>query len=173
MRCRSTMGRPTPSCPASSSTSCPTWRRRLAEAVRVDPARAASVAAYLWDYAGRMELIRRFWDAAIAAGPGRRRARRGPPVPARRRPIASRSPGRTPASSDVLIMAIDVPTRFADFDDFWQPFTVDIGPAPGYACRLSPERREALRERLRATLPTGPEGTIDLIARAWAVRGRA
>ena len=69
-------------------------------------------------------------------------------------------------------MAIDVPTRFADFDDYWQPFTVDIGPAPGYVCRLSPERREALRERLRATLPTGPEGTIDLIARAWAIRGR-
>ena len=55
-------------------------------------------------------------------------------------------------------MAIDVPTRFADFDDFWGPFTVDIAPAPGYASRLPPDRREALRERLRATLPTGPKG---------------
>ena len=44
-----------------------------------------------WDYAGRMELIRRFWDAAVALGPGGRRARRGPPVPDRRAATASRS----------------------------------------------------------------------------------
>ena len=143
----------------------------LAEAVRVTR-RGGVVAAYLWDYAGRMELIRRFWDAAIALDPAAAELDEG-----RRFPLAA--PDRLAVAwadaglSDVLIMAIDVPTRFADFDDFWQPFTVDIGPAPGYACRLPPERREALRERLRATLPTGPEGTIDLIARAWAVRGRA
>ena len=81
--------------------------------------------------------------------------------------------GRTPVSPTSSSTPIDVPTRFADFDDFWAPFTVDIAPAPGYASRLPPERREALRERLRSTLPTGPEGTIDLIARAWAIRGRA
>jgi hypothetical protein len=119
-----------------------------------------------------MELIRRFWDAAIALDPSAAELDEG-----RRFPLAA--PDRLAVAwadaglSDVLIMAIDVPTRFASFDDFWQPFTVDIGPAPGYACRLPSERRAALRDRLRETLPTGPEGTIDLIARAWAVRGRA
>ena len=131
-----------------------------------------TVAAYVWDYAGRMELMRRFWDAAVDLDPAARELDEGV-----RFPIAA--PDRLAAAwinaglSDVLVMAIDVPTRFADFDDFWRPFTVDIAPAPGYASRLPADRRDALRERLRATLPTGPEGTIDLIARAWAIRGRA
>ncbi len=68
--------------------------------------------------------------------------------------------------------AIDVPTRFADFDDYWLPFTRSVGVAPVYAGSLPPAQRDAIRERLRETLPTNPDGTIDLIARAWAVRGR-
>jgi hypothetical protein len=66
--------------------------------------------------------------------------------------------------------AIDVPTRFRDFDDYWAPFLGGQGPAPGYALALSEERREALRDRIRAGLPIAADGTIDLIARAWAVR---
>jgi len=148
----------------------PDLRAALSEATRVARP-GGTVAGYVWDYAGRMELIRRFWDAAVELDPAAAELDEG-----RRFPIAA--PDRLAAAwidaglSDVLVMAIDVPTRFADFDDYWQPFTVDIGPAPGYACRLAPEPREALRERLQATLPTGPEGTIDLIARAWAIRGR-
>ena len=143
----------------------------LADAIRVTRP-GGTVAAYVWDYAGRMELMRRFWDAAVALDPAARELDEGV-----RFPLCA--PDRLAAAwinaglANVLVMAIDVPTRFADFDDFWQPFTVDIGPAPGYACRLPPERRAALRERLQATLPTGPEGTIDLIARAWAIRGQA
>ena len=63
------------------------------------------------------------------------------------------------------------PTLFRDFDDYWAPFLRGQGPAPGYAMSLSQERRIALRERLRATLPIVPDGSIHLIARAWAVRG--
>ena len=44
-------------------------------------------------------------------------------------------------------------------------------PAPGYAMSLGRERREALRERLRAGLPTNAEGEHHLTARAWAARG--
>lgn len=143
----------------------------LADAIRVTRP-GGTVAAYVWDYAGRMELMRRFWDAAVDLDPDAHELDEGV-----RFPLCA--PDRLAAAwinaglANVLVMAIDVPTRFADFDDFWEPFTVDIAPAPGYASRLSPERREALRERLRATLPTGPEGTIDLIARAWAIRGQA
>ena len=42
-------------------------------------------------------------------------------------------------------------------------------PAPAYCMALDAERRAALRERLRTTLPTAADGSIPLTARAWAV----
>jgi hypothetical protein len=65
----------------------------------------------------------------------------------------------------------DVPTAFVDFDDYWRPFLGGQGPAPGYVASLTEERRLALRDLLRGRLPTGPDGSIPLSARAWAVRG--
>ena len=67
--------------------------------------------------------------------------------------------------------AIDVPTRFQDFEDYWSPFLGGQGPAPGYVMSLSEEHRARLREHLRAALPVRVDGSIDLVARAWAVRG--
>jgi hypothetical protein len=61
---------------------------------------------------------------------------------------------------------------FRDFDDYWQPFLGGQGPAPAYCTALPEDRRDALREQLRATLPTAPDGSIPLTARAWAVKGR-
>ena len=80
---------------ASSSTSCPTCRAALAEAARVARP-GGTVAAYVWDYAGRMELIRRFWDAAVELDPAAARARRGRPLPDRRARRRSRRRGSTP-----------------------------------------------------------------------------
>jgi hypothetical protein len=56
------------------------------------------------------------------------------------------------------------------FDDYWSPFLGGQGPAPSYAMSLSEERRVALREYIRLTLPISSDGSIHLIARAWAVR---
>ena len=63
-----------------------------------------------------------------------------------------------------------MPTVFAGFDDYWSPFEGGQGPAPGYCVALPQEHREALRERLRESLPIEADGSIRLIARAWAVR---
>jgi hypothetical protein len=60
---------------------------------------------------------------------------------------------------------------FQNFDDYWSPFLGGQGPAPTYTCALSHAQREALREHLRATLPTERNGSIHLTARAFAVRG--
>ncbi|HEY8368284.1 MAG TPA: SAM-dependent methyltransferase, partial [Thermodesulfobacteriota bacterium] len=54
---------------------------------------------------------------------------------------------------------------------YWSPFLGGQGPAPAYTARLDEARRARLCERLRATLPTAADGAIDLVARAWAVRG--
>jgi hypothetical protein len=62
---------------------------------------------------------------------------------------------------------------FGDFDDFWRPFTLGAGPAPGYCTSLAPEARERLRARLDATLPREDDGTIPLSARAWALKAIA
>jgi SAM-dependent methyltransferase len=141
----------------------------LAEMRRV--ARAGGiVAAYVWDYAGRMDLTRRFWDAAIALDPAAIEADEGRRFPICR-PDALSARFADAGLRDVEVVPIDVPTVFADFDDYWTPFLSGIAPAPGYAMRLDEDRRAALRERLRATLPAEPDGSIAMIARAWAARG--
>lgn len=144
--------------------------RAVAEMARV--ARSGGVvAAYVWDYAGKMELMRYFWDAAVALDPAASDLDEG-----RRFPMCEPTPladlFAAAALRDVEVRPIDVPTQFRHFDDYWSPFLGGQGPAPGYAMSLSEERRAALRERIRASLPAEKDGSIRLVARAWAVRGR-
>lgn len=128
-------------------------------------------AAYVWDYADRMELMRTFWDAAIELDVGALDLDEGRRFPlCRPEPLQRLFAGVGLQAVDVR--SIDVPTRFTRFEDYWSPFEGGQGPAPGYAMSLSAEHRAALRDRLRETLPTLPDGSIDLVARAWAVRGR-
>ena len=130
-----------------------------------------TVAAYVWDVAGEMQLIRRFWDAAIAEDPAAADLDE-----ARRYPLAARSPiealFRGSGLESVETAAIDVPTVFRDFDDLWTPFLAGQGPGPVYVASLETAARDGLRERLRGSVPTEVDGSIHLIARAWAVRGR-
>lgn len=130
------------------------------------------VAVYLWDYAGRMELMRHFWDAAVALDPAAARLDEGVRFPiCRPEPLAALF--KTTGLDDVQTRAIDVPTVFRDFDDYWSPFLGGQGPAPGYCVGLPEDRRTALREHIRARLPVRADGTIALVARAWAARGIA
>ncbi|MFW6028502.1 MAG: class I SAM-dependent methyltransferase [bacterium] len=146
-----------------------------------DPARALSemrravrpggaVAVYVWDYAGEMQLMRRFWDAAVALDPAARELDEG-----HRFPICKPGPLRAlfaeAGLGDVQDRAIDVPTVFRDFDDYWSPFLGGQGPAPGYCASLSEAKRRSLQEKLRAELPAEADGSIRLMARAFAVRG--
>jgi len=69
------------------------------------------------------------------------------------------------------VRSIDISTNFRDFDDYWSPFLGGQFPAPDYAMSLEDEARAALRERIHVHLPIAADGSISLIARAWAVRG--
>jgi hypothetical protein len=142
----------------------------VAEMARVVRA-GSTVAAYVWDYAGKMELMRCFWTAAGELDRAAIELDEG-----KRFPMCHPTPMAElfiqAGLQSVDVTAIDVPTRFRDFDDYWSPFLGGQGPAPGYAMSLSEERRAALRERIRASLPIAKDGSIDLIARAWAVRGQ-
>ncbi|MCT7374108.1 class I SAM-dependent methyltransferase [Chelativorans salis] len=128
------------------------------------------VAVYVWDYAGEMQLMRRFWEAAAALDDAARELDEGRRFPICK-PEALRALFAEAGVDDIDGRAIDVPTVFSDFDDYWSPFLGGQGPAPGYCVSLSESKREALREKLRAELPTSPDGSIHLKARAFAIRG--
>ncbi|HKZ08968.1 MAG TPA: class I SAM-dependent methyltransferase [Methylomirabilota bacterium] len=144
--------------------------RMVAEMRRVTRS-SGTVGLYVWDYSGEMQIIRRFWDAAVALDHAARALDEGPRFPICR-PEALAGLFTTAGLRDVDARAVDVPTVFRDFDDYWTPFLGGQGPAPGYCVNLPEERRAALRERLRATLPADASGRIALTARAWAVKGR-
>lgn len=144
----------------------PTAMAEMARAARP----GGVVAGYVWDYAGKMELMRYFWDAAVALKPEDLERDEG-----RRFPICKPGPlqdlFKSAGLKDVATRSIDISTSFRDFDDYWTPFLGGQFPAPDYAMSLDEEARAALRERIRARLPVTADGSIPLIARAWAVRG--
>ena len=127
------------------------------------------MAAYVWDYAGKMQLMRHFWNAAVALNPAAFELDEG-----RRFPICQPEPLKelfhAAGLREVEVRAIDISTDFSNFDDYWSPFLGGQAPAPSYAMALSEEDRFALRELLRASLPTALDESIPLVARAWAVR---
>ncbi len=141
----------------------------LAEMMRVTAA-GGTIAAYVWDYAGKMDFMRLFWDAAVELDPNAGQLDEGVRFPLCR-PEALIGLFEGAGLRDVAQTAIDVPTVFANFADFWRPFLGGQGPAPGYAMSLDPDARERLRERLRARVLPHADGPISLTARAWAVRG--
>jgi SAM-dependent methyltransferase len=143
--------------------------RGVSEMARVTR-RGGTVAAYVWDYAAKMEMIRYFFDAAITLDPAAADVDEGSRFPICS-PKGLAALFTSAGLSGVATRAIDVPTHFRDFDDYWTPFLAGTGVAPAYAMSLSDPERAALRECLKASLPVQPDGSIRLIARAWAVKG--
>jgi SAM-dependent methyltransferase len=127
--------------------------------------------AYVWDYAEGMELLRAFWDEAIALEPKSAALDEGRRFPLCH-PEALSDLFTEAGLADVQTTALVVPTELTDFEDYWRPFLGRTGPAPSYLASLDLPRQEALRERLRVRL-LPPSGPIRLHARAWAVRGVA
>ena len=128
------------------------------------------IAAYVWDYGGAMEFLRRFWDEAVALDPRAAALDEGYRFPlCRASALASlfRAAGLAAVGTDPL----EIPTDFASFDDYWTPFLRGTGPAPSYVASLDALSRASLRERLQRRLHPGSNERIQLRARAWAVRG--
>jgi SAM-dependent methyltransferase len=148
----------------------PAPQAALDEAVRVVRP-GGLVAAYVWDYAEGMALLRRFWDAAATVDPSAAALDEG-----RRFPVCRPGPLRglwTAAGlADVAVVPIEVTAVFTRFADLWEPFLAGQGPAPGYVATLARPARDRLRDTLRAAVPALPDGSIRLMVRAWAVRGR-
>jgi SAM-dependent methyltransferase len=147
----------------------PDHAKALREMVRVTRP-GGVVAAAVWDYGDGMQMLRIFWDEAVA---------RNPSIAARdERNMPLCKPGelgalwRAQGLVQVEEQPLTVQTSFASFDDYWSPFLGGQGPAGAYVAGLPEAEREALRLRLRQRLlGDGPDRAITLQARAWAVRG--
>lgn len=147
----------------------PNYEQALAEMVRTCVP-GGWVGAYVWDYAGEMQMMRVFWDAVVELeGSDERDEGRRFPI-CRPGPLAALFTGAGLAG--VEVQAIDIATPFRDFDDYWQPFLGGQGAGPGYVATLTEERKAVLRESVRSRLRFEQDGRIAMTARAWAVRGR-
>ena len=72
--------------------------------------------------------------------------------------------------TEVKASTLTVRTQYASFDDWWEPYTLGVGPAGAYVAKLSSEQRVALQDQAKRLLPTGP---IEITAVAWAATGRS
>ncbi|HEX5214229.1 MAG TPA: methyltransferase domain-containing protein [Vicinamibacterales bacterium] len=147
----------------------PDSRKALDEMKRVTKSKG-TIAAAVWDYGEGMEMLRVFWDEAVALAPAHAAKDERHMALCRRGELAALWRGQ--GLQDVVEEALIIETRFTSFEDFWAPFLEKQGPAGAYVASLSAEDREALRLRLhRRLLGDGPDKAIVLHARAWAVRG--
>ena len=124
------------------------------------------VAACVWDHGGGHGPLSVFWRAARELEPHADDESR----------LVGANEGdlrrlfEAAALRDVAETALTVAVPHPTFEEWWEPYTLGVGPAGAYVARLDPERREALRERCRALLPAPP---FVLEARAWTALGLA
>ena len=130
----------------------------------------STVAVYVWDYAEGMQVMRYFFDTMLALRPQDREHDEGVRFPFC---TAEGLEGlfREAGFADVRTRAIDVPTVFTSFDDYWTPFLGGTGVAPVYLRSLDPADQDAMREGVKERLPIEADGSIRLTARAWAAIG--
>jgi SAM-dependent methyltransferase len=130
-----------------------------------------TVAAAVWDYAGDMTILRRFWDAAIALDPAAAELDEGRSMPFCT-PDELGDLWSAAGLAEVRVVPAVVSAGYDGFEDLWQPLESGVAPSGAYATSLAPERRAALKDELRRRLGTG-DGPFRLTARAWIATGQA
>jgi len=137
----------------------------LREMARVTRARGV-VAACVWDHAGGQGPLSAFWHAACALDPGIQDESRLAGARGGHLTELFEAAGLDEVEETQLVVSVEHPT----FEDWWEPFTLGVGPAGAHTAGLDPDRRARLRELCRERLPAAP---FVLTARAWAAQGRA
>ena len=122
------------------------------------------VAACVWDYAGGQSPLNVFWKAARDIDPDVDDESQLAGTREGHLAQLFQEAGLEEIEQSVLSVDLEHPT----FDEWWEPFTLGVGPAGGFTAGLDPQRRSELRERCRELLPTAP---FVVTAKAWAARG--
>ena len=126
-----------------------------------------AVAACMWDLAGGgMTMLRTFWAAARELDPEATGERSRPGVT--QGDLGQRF--RRAGLQDVVEGELEAHADYADFNDFWEPFTFAVGPAGQYLASLPVDQQARLREACKTAIPDEP---FSLTARAWYARGTA
>lgn len=147
--------------------------RAVSEMARVTR-RQGRVAACLWDFDQGLPLLSRFWEAAAVVAPretARRRSQNPPRKPEGPADLTDR--WRRAGLSAVAAESLTISMRFASFEDYWEPFTAGATPTSAFASLLNRQTDGALVRVLRTELAPilSADGSFELPARAWAVRG--
>lgn len=132
--------------------------------------KGGTIAAYVWDYSGKMEFLRLFWDAACEVDVNASELDEG-----NRFPICNvdqlREKFEQSGLTNIEITLLDIDTVFKNFEDYWNPFLGGQGPAPSYLASLDTDLQERIKNNLHKKLNDDPNGSIRLLARAIAIRG--
>jgi SAM-dependent methyltransferase len=129
----------------------------------------AVAAACVWDFAEGMQMLRLFWDAALAVDPV---------APDEARTLRFGREGEiadlltATGFHDVRETTLDVECTYPDFEELWSGFLLGIGPAGSYCVSLSDEQRSSVRDQLFGRLGS-PSGPFSLTARARCASGRS
>jgi len=124
------------------------------------------VTACVWDHAGGAGPLARFWDAARELDPG---VADESDLPGAREGDLERLLHEA-GLGDVEERLLTVEIEHGSFDEWWEPFTLGVGPAGAYVQGLAEDARDRLRERCRELHPDAP---FAVSASAWAARGVA
>jgi SAM-dependent methyltransferase len=123
------------------------------------------IAACVWDHAGGRGPLSVFWQAV----------RQLDPAADDESDLAGVREGHLAALfaqaglNGTQVSTLTVQAGYASFEDWWEPYTLGVGPAGAYVASLAPDRRAALREQCRHLLPAGP---VEISATAWAAVSR-
>jgi SAM-dependent methyltransferase len=122
------------------------------------------VAACVWDHGGGHGPLSAFWEAAHELDPDVQDESQLAGAREGHLTELFQAAGLDEVEETALSVTVEHPT----FEEWWEPFTLGVGPAGGYVAGLDAERQAWLRERCRELLPAAP---FALTARAWAARG--
>jgi SAM-dependent methyltransferase len=147
----------------------PDHNKAISEMRRVTRAQGI-VSACVWDYDAGMQMLRFFWDEAVALDPAIE------PKDERHMKLSRQGQLANLWKAAGLVNVQEAPLvidqAYASFNDYWEPFTKGAGPGGAYVVSLPPDRRQQLETNMRKRLlGDRQDGPFKLTARAWCVRG--
>lgn len=147
----------------------PDANKAIAEMRRVTRPQGV-VSACVWDYDDGMQMLRFFWDEAVALEPAIE------PKDERHMKLSHRGElgdlWRKAGLINVKEQPLVIDQAYSSFNDYWEPFTKGAGPGGAFVVSLSEDRRQQLEARMRKRLlGDRQDGPFTLKARAWCVRG--